>query len=102
MEPNFYIVGDNKITSFFLRNFKFIIILLILIIIGLSATIAYLKYIHIKDLEILNENLERVKSRSTSLVEKLRETGQRDSNWEQQVFSQSSKQKNLTNNRLLL
>ena len=61
----------------------------------MSATIAYLKYIHIKDLEILNENLERVKSRSTSLVEKLRETGQRDSNWEQQVFSQSSKQKKL-------
>ena len=95
MEPNFYVVGDNKITSFFLRSFKFIIILLILIIIGLSATIAYLKYIHIKDLEILNEHLERVKSRSTSLVEKLRETGQRDSKWEQQVLSQSSKQKTL-------
>ena len=95
MGPNFYVVGDNKITSFFLRNFKLIIILLILIIIGLSATIAYLKYIHIKDFEILNEHLERVKSRSTSLVEKLRETGQRDSKWEQQVLSQSSKQKKL-------
>ena len=95
MDPNFYVVGDNKVTSFFLRNFKFLIILLILIIIGLSATITYLKYIHIKDLEILNKHLERVKSRSTSLVEKLRETGQRDSKWEQQVFSQSSKQKKL-------
>jgi len=95
MEPNFYVVGDNKITSLFLRNFKFIIILLILIIIGLSATIAYLKYFHFKDLEILHEHLERVKSRSTSLVEKLKETGQRDSKWEQQVLSQSSKQKKL-------
>ena len=70
MEPNFYVVGDNKITSFFLRNFKFVIILLLFIIIGLSATIAYLKYIHIKDFEILNGHLERVKSRSTNLVEK--------------------------------
>tara|TARA_Y100000590_G_scaffold152149_1_gene174735 strand:+ start:960 stop:1889 length:930 start_codon:yes stop_codon:yes gene_type:complete len=95
MEPNFYVVGDNKITSFFLRNFKFIINLLILIIIGLSATILYLKYTHIKDLEILNGNLERVKIRSSSLVEKLKETGQRDSKWEQKVLSQSSKQKKL-------
>jgi len=95
MEPNFYVVGDNKITSFFLRNFKLTIILLILIIIGLSVTITYLKYIHTKDLEILSGHLERVKSRSTSLVEKLRETGQRDSKWEQQVLSQSSKQKKL-------
>tara|TARA_B100000945_G_scaffold69327_1_gene52556 strand:- start:513 stop:1442 length:930 start_codon:yes stop_codon:yes gene_type:complete len=95
MEPNFYVVGDNKITSFFLKNFKFIIILLIIIIIFLSATIAYLKYIHIKDLEILSGNLKRVKSRSTSLVAKLKETGQRDSKWEQQVLSQSSKQKKL-------
>jgi len=95
MQPNFYVVGDNKITSFFLRNFKLIIILLILLIIGLSATIAYLKYIHINELEILSGHLERVKSRSTSLVEKLKETGQRDSKWEQQVLSQSSKQKKL-------
>ena len=95
MEPNFYVVGDNKITSFFLKNFKFIIILLILIISCLSVTIAYLKYTHIKDLEIMNNNLERVKSRSTSLVEKLKENGQRDSKWEQQVLSQSSKQKKL-------
>ena len=95
MEPNFYVVGDNKITSYFLKNFKLIVILLILIIISLSATIAYLRYIQIKDLEILSVHLERVKSRSTSLVEKLKETGQRDSKWEQQVLSQSSKQKKL-------
>ncbi len=95
MEPNFYVVGDNKITSFFLKNFKFILILLITIIITLSATIAYLKYIHIRDLEIISVNLNRVKSRSTSLVEKLKESGQRDSKWEQQVLSQSSKQKKL-------
>ncbi len=95
MEPNFYVVGDNKITSFFLRNFKFVIILLILIIICLSATIAYLKYTHVKDLEIMNKNLERVKSSSTTLVEKLKENGKRDSKWEQQVLSQSSKQKKL-------
>ncbi len=61
----------------------------------MSATIAYLQYIHIKDLEIMNDNLERVKSRSTSLVEKLKKNGQRDSKWEQQVLSQSSKQKKL-------
>ena len=54
-----------------------------------------MKYIHIKDIEILSRHLERIKSRSTSLVEKLRETGQRDSKWEQQVLSQSSKQKKL-------
>tara|TARA_B100000945_G_scaffold233270_1_gene189590 strand:- start:2970 stop:3815 length:846 start_codon:yes stop_codon:yes gene_type:complete len=66
-----------------------------LIIFSLIGTIAYLKYIHIKNLEILNINLERVKSRSTSLVEKLKETGQRGSKWEQQVLSQSSKQKKL-------
>ena len=95
MEPNFYVVGDNKITSFFLRNFKLIVILLILIIIGLSATIAYLKFIHIKDLKIMSVNLERIKSRSASLVEKLKETGHRDSKWEQQVLSQSSKQQKI-------
>ena len=95
MEPNFYVVGDNRITSFFLRNFKFIIILLILIVIGLSVAIAYLKYIHIKDLEILSGHVEQEKSKSASLVEKLKGTGQRDSKWEQQVLSQSSRQKKL-------
>ena len=43
----------------------------------------------------MSNNLERVKSRSTTLVEKLKENGQRDSKWEQQVLSQSSKQKKL-------
>ena len=95
MEPNFYVVGDNRITSFFLRNFKFIIILLILIVIGLSVAIAYLKYTHIKDLEILSGHVEQEKSKSAILVEKLKGTGQRDSKWEQQVLSQSSKQKKL-------
>ena len=95
MEPNFYVVGDNKITSFFLRNFKFIIILLILIVIGLSVAIAYLKYIHIKELEILSGHVEQEKSKIASLVEKLKGTDQRDSKWEQQVLSQSSKQKKL-------
>ena len=95
MEPNFYVVGDNRITSFFLRNFKFIIILLILIVIGLSVAIAYLKYIHINDLEILSGHVEQEKSKSASLVEKLKGTGQRDSKWEQQVLFQSSKQKKL-------
>ena len=95
MEPNFYVVGDNRITSFFLRNFKFIIILLIVIVIGLSVAIAYLKYIHIKDLEILSGHIEQEKSKSVSLVEKLKGTGQRDSKWEQQVLSQSSRQKKL-------
>ena len=95
MEPNFYVVGDNRLTAFFLRNFKFFIILLILIIIGLSVTIAYLRFINLQDLKKINVQMEQEKSRTASLIEKLKQTGQRDSKWEQQVLSQSSKQKKL-------
>ena len=95
METNFYVVGDNRGTAFFLRNIKFFIWLLLSIIFALSITIAYLYYIRELDQELLTVSIQREKIRSENLVNKLKKTGQQDSDWEQQVLSQSSQNKKL-------
>jgi len=95
METNFYVVGDNRGTAFFLRNIKFFIWLLLSIIFALSITIAYLYFTRELDQELLTVRIQREKIRSENLVNKLKKTGQQDSDWEQQVLSQSSQNKKL-------
>ena len=95
METNFYVVGDNRGTAFFLRNIKFFIWLLLSIIFALSITIAYLYFTRELDQELLTVRIQREKIRSENLVNKLKQTGQQDSDWEQQVLSQSSQNKKL-------
>jgi len=95
METNFYVVGDNRGTAFFLRNIKFFIWLLLSIIVALSIAIAYLYFTRQLDQELLAVRIEQEKIRSESLIEKLKQTGQQDTEWEQQVLSQSSQQKKL-------
>jgi len=95
METNFYVVGDNRGTAFFLRNIKFFVWLMLTIIFVLSITSAYLYYTHQLDQEQLAVRIDQEKTRSNNLIEKLKQTGQQDSEWEQQVLSQSSQQKKL-------
>ena len=95
METNFYVVGENRGLAFLLKNFKFILWFLILIIAGLSATIAYLHFMRLQDQEQFKRQIKQEKIRSDGLISKLKQTGQQDSEWEQQVLSQSSKQKKL-------
>ena len=102
METNFYVVGDNRGTAFFLRNIKFFIWLLLAIIFALSITIAYLYFTREFDQELLTVRIQREKTRSESLVNKLKQTGQQDSDWEQQVLSQSSQNKKLNEQQAAL
>ena len=95
METNFYVVGDNRGTAFFLRNIKFFVWLLLTIIFALSIASAYLYYTHQLDQELLAVRIDQEKTRSNNLIEKLKQTGKQDSEWEQQVLSQSSQQKKL-------
>ena len=102
METNFYVVGDNRGTAFFLRNIKFFIWLLLSIIFALSITIAYLYFTRELDQELLTVRIQREKIRSENLVNKLKKTGQQDSDWEQQVLSQSSQNKKLNEQQAAL
>ena len=102
METNFYVVGDNRGTAFFLRNIKFFIWLLLSIIFALSITIAYLYFTREHDQELLTVRIQREKIRSENLVNKLKKTGQQDSDWEQQVLSQSSQNKKLNEQQAAL
>ena len=102
METNFYVVGDNRGTAFFLRNIKFFIWLLLSIIFALSITIAYLYFTRELDQELLTIRIQREKIRSENLVNKLKQTGQQDSDWEQQVLSQSSQNKKLNEQQAAL
>ena len=102
METNFYVVGDNRGTAFFLRNIKFFIWLLLAIIFALSITIAYLYFTRELDQELLTVSIQREKTRSENLVNKLKQTGQQDSDWEQQVLSQSSQNKKLNEQQAAL
>jgi len=102
METNFYVVGDNRGTAFFLRNIKFFIWLLLSIIFALSITIAYLYFTRELDQELLTVSIQREKTRSENLVNKLKQTGQQDSDWEQQVLSQSSQNKKLNEQQAAL
>ena len=95
IETNFYVVGENRGLALLLKNFKFILWFLILIIAGLSATIAYLHFMRLQDQEQFKGQIKQEKIRSDGLISKLKQTGQQDSEWEQQVLSQSSKQKKL-------
>ena len=95
METNFFVIGENPRTAFFLRNIKFFLILLVVIITGLSLTVAYLYYKNIFDKEQYSLKINQEKTRSENLVKKLKQTGQKDAKWEQQVLSQSSQQKKL-------
>ena len=95
METNFYVVGDNRGTAFFLRNIKFFVGLLLIIIIGLSITIGFLYFTRLLDQELLTGKIHQEQVRSENLIAKLNQTGQQDSEWEQQVLSQSSQQKKL-------
>ena len=95
METNFYVVGDNRGTAFFLRNIKFFVWLLLTIIFALSIASTYLYYTHQLDQELLAVRIDQEKTRSNNLIEKLKQTGKQDSEWEQQVLSQSSQQKKL-------
>ena len=102
METNFYVVGDNRGTAFFLRNIKFFTWLLLSIIFALSITIAYLYFTREQDQELLTVRIQREKTRSENLVNKLKQTGQQDSDWEQKVLSQSSQNKKLNEQQAAL
>ena len=95
METNFFVVGDNRGTAFFLRNIKFFVWLLFTIIFVLSIASAYLYYTRELDQELLAVRIDQEQTRSENLIKKLKQTGQQDSEWEQQVLSQSSQQKKL-------
>ena len=94
METNFYVVGDNRGTEFFLKHIKFFLWLLVLIIFALSIAVTYQYFIRQLDQELLAERIQQEKALSENLIKKLKKTGQQDSEWEQQVLSQSSQQKN--------
>ena len=102
METNFYVVGDNRGTAFFLRNIKFFIWLLLSIIFAMSITIGYLYFTRELDQELLTVRIQQEKTRSESLVNKLKNTGKQDSDWEQQVLSQSSQNKKLNEQQAAL
>tara|TARA_Y100001970_G_C14092079_1_gene780595 strand:- start:57 stop:995 length:939 start_codon:yes stop_codon:yes gene_type:complete len=95
METNFFVIGENPRTAFFLRNIKIFLILLLLIITGLSVSVLYLYYKNILDQENFILKIKQEKTRSENLVKKIKQTGQKDALWEQQVLSQSSQQKKL-------
>jgi len=95
METNFFVVGDNRRTAFFLKNIKFFLGLLSLIIICLVIISGYLYRKNLLDQEQFTKKIDQEKTRSENLVNKLKQTGQKDTLWEQQVLSQSSQQKKL-------
>ena len=95
MEHNFFVVGENRVLAFLLNNIKYILWFLIIIIAALSGVIAFLHYTGIQNQERFKLQIVQEKTRSNSLISKLKKSSQQDSEWEQQILSQSSKQKKL-------
>ena len=95
MEHNFFVVGENRVLAFLLNNIKYILWFLIIIIAVLSGVIAFLHYTGIQNQEQFKLQIDQEKTRSNSLISKLKKSSQQDSEWEQQILSQSSKQKKL-------
>ena len=69
--------------------------LLLLIIICLAITAGYFYRKNLIDQEQFLKKINQEKTRSENLVNKIKQTGQKDALWEQQVLSQSSQQKKL-------
>ena len=95
MEHNFFVVGENRVLAFLLNNIKYILWFLIIIIAALSGVIAFLHYTGIQNQEQFKLQIDQEKTRSNSLISKLKKSSQQDSEWEQQILSQSSKEKKL-------
>jgi len=95
MEHNFFVVGENRVLAFLLNNIKYILWFLIIIIAALSGVIAFLHYTGIQNQEQFKLQIDQEKTRSNSLISKLKKSSQQDSEWEQQILSQSSKQMKL-------
>ena len=95
MEHNFFVVGENRVLAFLLNNIKYILWFLIIIIAALSGVIAFLHYTGIQNQEQFKLQIDQEKTRSNSLISKLKKSSQQDSEWEQQILSQSSKQKKM-------
>jgi len=95
MEHNFFVVGENRVLAFLLNNIKYILWFLIIIIAALSGVIAFLHYTGIQNQEQIKLQIVQEKTRSNSLISKLKKSSQQDSEWEQQILSQSSKQMKL-------
>ena len=95
MEHNFFVVGENRGLAFLLNNIKYILWFLIIIIAALSGVIAFLHYTGIQNQEQFKLQIDQEKTRSNSLISKLKKSSQQDSEWEQQILSQSSKQNKL-------
>jgi len=95
MEHNFFVVGENRGLAFLLNNIKYILWFLIIIIAALSGVIAFLHYTGIQNQEQFKLQIDQEKTRSNSLISKLKKSSQQDSEWEQQILSQSSKEKKL-------
>jgi hypothetical protein len=95
MEHNFFVVGENRVLAFLLNNIKYILWFLIIIIAALSGVIAFLHYTGIQNQEQFKLQIDQEKTRSNSLISKLKKSSQQDSEWELQILSQSSKQKKL-------
>jgi DNA repair exonuclease SbcCD ATPase subunit len=95
MEHNFFVVGENRVLAFLLNNIKYILWFLIIIIAVLSGVIAFLHYTGIQNQEQFKLQIDQEKTRSNSLISKLKKSSQQDSEWEQQILSQSSKQKKM-------
>jgi len=95
MEHNFFVVGENRVLAFLLNNIKYILWFLIIIIAALSGVIAFLHYTGIQNQERFKLQIDQEKTRSNSLISKLKKSSQQDSEWEQQILSQSSKEKKL-------
>ena len=81
--------------AFLLNNIKYILWFLIIIIAALSGVIAFLHYTGIQNQEQFKLQIDQEKTRSNSLISKLKKSSQQDSEWEQQILSQSSKEKKL-------
>ena len=81
METNFYVVGDNRGTEFFLRNIKFFLWLLLSIIFALSIVVIYQFFSRQLDKELLAERIQQEKTLSENLIAKLKKTGQQDAEW---------------------
>ena len=96
MEHNFFVVGENRVLAFLLNHIKFILWFLIIIIAALSGVIAFLHYTGIQNQQQFKLQIDQEKTRSNSLITKLKKSSQQDLDWEKQVFTQSSKQKKLS------
>ncbi len=105
LETIIYIVGPKRSWEFQAKNFKRIVVLVLLIFLGLGGTILYQQYIHLEEMENAQEKLHQETLKNAkllALLNKIKQAGSSKTQGEEKSAFDLNKQQKLNEQQSIL